>query len=308
MANNYLNIASSGENTDLQTYGRTVCLPEIIDCRPSCELIAKDCAQLFNCNLELGETPYCLKYEAGGSFDIQLRVIDEFNPDATIPAAGWGSFIKAELLDSDGVIISTDHTAFASDYVVGYTEGVGSYQTIRIDFDLCEGLAGTCFSIKFRVFNVALEETEVYCTETFTKLQDCEDLLYIESTYSYLDCCGNYYGIGESFIGSSNFVYSNRIGIWADLLNETGGVEIESFGSIRTNTVVRDVKNVSLLEKIPYYLHKYIKNVLAGENIFVNSNEYLMDSFAPEAIQGALPMFIYSFPVYTECEKTFGCN
>ncbi len=305
---NYLNIASIGENIDLKTYGRTVCLPDIIDCRASCELIAKDCAQLFNCTLELGETPYCLKYEEGGVFDIQLRVIDEFNPDPTIPASGWGTFIKAELLDSDGVIVSIDHTLFSSDYVVGYAEGVGSYQTIRLDFDLCEGLAGTCFSVKFRVFDNLAAEVEVFCTETFTKLPDCEELLYLESTYTDLDCCGNYYGIAGSFVGSDNFAYSNKIGIWADLLNEVGGVEIESFGSIRTNTVIRDVKSFSLLEKIPYYLHNYIKNVVAGENVFVNSNEYLMDGFNPEAVQGALPMFIYSFPIYTECEKTFGCG
>lgn len=305
---NYINIGSTGENIDLKTYGRTFCLPDVIDCRASCELIAKDCAQLFNCNLDLGEIPFCLKYETGGSFDIQLRVIDEFNPDPAIPTSGWGVFIKAELLDSDGVVVSTDHTAFSSDYVVGYAEGVGSYQTIRLDFDLCESLAGSCFSVKFRVFDNLAAETEVYCTETFNKLQDCEDLLYLESLYKDVDCCGNYYGVGDNFIGSSNFEYSNRIGIWADLLNEVGEVEIESFGSIRTNTTIRDIKSFSLLEKIPYYLHKYIKNVVAGEKVYINNNQYLMDSFSPESIQGALPMFIYSFNVYTECEKTFGCG
>ena len=305
---NYLNIESEGENIDLKTYGRTVCLPDLIDCRASCELIAKDCSQLFNCQQEEGETPFCLKYESGGEFDIQLRVIDEFNPDPTNPVSGWGLFIKAELIDSDGVVVSTDHTAFSSEYVVGYTEEIGSYQTIKLDFDLCEGLAGECFSVKFRVFDDVAAETEVYCTESFKKINDCEDLLYIESVYNWLDCCGNFYGVADSFVGSSNFAYSNKIGVWAVLQNEEGSVSIELSGTIRSTTTIRDQKNVSLLEKIPFYLHKYIRNVLAGENIFINSNEYLMDSFTPEVNAGALPMFIYNFTVYTECEKKFGCN
>lgn len=305
---NYKNIENSGENIDLKSYGRTFCLPEILDCRASCELIAKDCSQLFNCSLEDGETPYCLKYEAGQTFDIQLRVIDDFNPDPTNPASGWGIFIKAELLDVDGVVVSTDHTAFSDDYVVGYAEGVGSYQTIRINFNSCEALAGTCFSIKFRVFDNTAAEVEVFCTETFKKLLGCDSLLYLEGEYSYLDCCGNYYGIADAFIGSDNFNYSNKIGVYAVLQNEEGSVEVETLGTIRTRTTILDVKNVSLLEKIPFYLHKYIKNVLAGEKMFVNSSQYLMDGFTPEINTGALPMFIYSFSIYTECEKTFGCN
>lgn len=304
---NYLTIESSGQNYDLNSYGRQVCLPSLVDCRASCELIAKDCAQLFNCNLSNGETPYCINYEAGNTFDIQLRVIDEYNPDPTSPANGWGMFIKAELVDSDGVVVSTDYAAFSDEYVVGYTEGVGSYQTLRINFDDCESLAGTCFSIKFRVFDGA-SETEVFCTENFKKVIGCEPLLYVESIYSHLDCCGNYFGVGDAFTGSSNFIYSNRIGISAVLQNEAGSVEVENFGSIRTSTVILDVKNVSLLEKIPFYLHQYIKNVLAGEEIFIDSNQYLMNGFNPEIGAGALPMFIYSFQVYNECEKIFGCN
>ena len=305
---NYLNIANGEENIDLQSYGRQVCLPSLVDCRASCELIAKDCAQLFNCNLQGGETSYCLKYEAGNSFDIQLRVIDEYNADPTTPVSGWGLFITAELINSDDVVVSTDYTAFASDYVVGYTEGVGSYQTIRLNFDNCEALAGTCFSVKFRVFDSAAAEVEVFCTENFKKMVGCDSLLYLESIYSYLDCCGNYYGVGDVFVGSSNFQYSNRIGIYAVLQNEEGSVEVETFGSIRTSTIILDVKNVSLFEKIPYYLHQYLKNVLAGEKIFVDSNQYLMDGFTPEISSAALPMFIYSFNVYNECEKIFGCN
>ena len=305
---NYLNIESEGNNIDLKSYGKTVCMPDIIDCRASCELIAKDCAQLFNCSLEEGATPFCLKYETGGVFDIQLRLVDEFNPDPTNPASGWGLFVKAELLDVDGVVVSSDYTAFSNDYVVGYTEGVGSYQTIQIDFDKCENLAGTCFSIKFKVYDDVAAETDVYCTETFKKLDDCEDLLYIESKYSFLDCCGNYYGLADSFVGSSNFAYSNKIGIWAVMQNEEGAVEVETSGTIRTTTTIRDQKNISLLEKIPFYLHKYIRNVFAGENLFFNDIEFLMDGFTPEINVGALPMFIYNFNIYTECEKKFGCN
>jgi hypothetical protein len=90
--------------------------------------------------------------------------------------------------------------------------------------------------------------------------------------------------------------------------NEEGAVEVETSGTIRTTTTIRDQKNISLLEKIPFYLHKYIRNVFAGENLFFNDIEFLMDGFTPEINVGALPMFIYNFNIYTECEKKFGCN
>ena len=311
MPTTYFDITPSNSITDMGTYGYTACLPVIRDCRQTCELIVKDCEQLNNCNKCKSESDYCIWWADGQTFDIQLRVLDQYNPDETMPVDGWGTFIIVELCDKDGNVISTDHTLFADEYVVGWN-GENSYQTIRINMDNAANLVGAdCFNLKFTAYRDTGGTTDVYCSEPFAKANSCDSLVCLEGVNTKSDCCGNFYGtaeLAENWVGTSNFSYSNQVCLQATLLEEEGDVTVTEFGSRRSSVTVRDVKTIRLAEKIPSYMHQYLRDiVMSAENILVNGVEYQSDGFNPEnAINSTY--FIYDFEVYNECSNDFFCN
>lgn len=268
---------------------------EVKDCTIGNDLLIKPCDELYNAN-KCGKACYYNPYHKGTTIDFQTSFIDRFNVDPANPTDGWGTFIVATVCDEDGEELNANHLQFADEYVV--FEG---YQTIRIDTNKMPN----CWTLKVQTFDADGNLQDEVCSEPFAAVPDKVKLICIEGKYDGgTDCKGGYYETPVNGVGSSNFVYNNKI-CFKGAINYDGFVsEDTSFNNrIKTGTT-KEVYTVKLGCPVPPYIDRYLGNVIfKAESICVNGKDYLRDAtISPENLTKG-GCFLYSFQIYTECKK-----
>lgn len=309
---NYYTYPLSGDINDMNAYSHVITV-KAIDCTPTCtSTILSGCNDLWNCKGQSTSSFYNNPVLAGDKFMFQTKFIDRYNADEENPVSGWGSFVIAELLDGDGNELSTDHTEFASRYLVGWN-GSESYQLIEINFDLIKTNFPeiTCFSFKFVAYNDEEAETDSVCSQHFKEYDNtCKDTILVKSITSS-DCCGNYYGSPETyqqFVGNANFKYNNQWRYHASIRQTNTEFEKTSFGTKRTRVDLDKIFTFQLKKPIPPYLFKQLAEThFSGEQVFVGGQEYYIDSFSfPN--ESERKMFIGKIQLFQKCDTDFRCG
>jgi len=141
-----------------------------------------------------------------------------------------------------------------------------------------------CFYVlwRFPKTNSCLPEGDVIkiYTEPF-KYRECDKFPYIynvESTYSYLDCYGNYYGNNFSEGLGNAFVYSNRIRIPGSFEQLSFNITKEKIETSLKTTAMQICENwVLKTTHLPIGFAKFVTNVLAGKNVLIDGTEYQIE-------------------------------
>jgi len=147
--------------------------------------------------------PYFGLFERGDKIPIQLNLPDErngilFTPsDITTPNIGWRQadlvnnfwYIRAEIYDGSTVsptLIYSLVDDFCSDWWVGYSDLVGSIQTLIIDTNLLPINVET-FRIKIVTIDAAGNDSITLWSEPFCS-SSCSDSVLVQGAYSTTDC------------------------------------------------------------------------------------------------------------------------
>lgn len=310
------------------SYTRSACPPIRVDCQPinTCGWFITAPTEAWSCNLCGSDEAFCMPYVLGDKIPIQVNFPDFVNSFPSPLTAGWQgdtipATIRAQLLDVDGVVISSDVTAFCSDYVVGYNDGE-PYQTIIVDTSLVDGLGEQCFSIRINNFlSDTTTEDKVIYTEPFCQLPvNCSiKTVLIEGTFNNYDCMGFYYGTAQrtgpaftAFIGSSDFAYYNTMRYYGELQDTGGAVSKNVFGTanIVTRSTLLQNYRLQLTAKVPpYIMQTFLKQHFIGQTFKIDGEEYIASGNVTNQISSRLTnMFLFNVTVQKECDTRFGCD
>ena len=243
-----------------------------------------DCNEEWNCNLPItGDQRYYNPIPTDGTIMLQTNFFDDVSADRTNPSSGWGTWVFAEIKDTDGTVVETNLANIASQYVVGWT-GKESYQTIELDASL---ILEDCFSV--RLYTSDGQES---CTQHFKK-STCDTLVTLEGVHTKYDCWSNWHAVGEGFSGTSNFVYRNKVYIEADVKYYGSEVDVTDESDIVTRSEVNEYYRVFPRKSIPPYLMKYIVNKIMNANsILVNSESYVNSGISRTSPSEKTSMFL----------------
>lgn len=306
----YYTVPNSLSTTEMGSYARKVCFPLKVNCSPTCGLFLKGINDFYNCTYERPDYKYLNPYIDGDKLFFVTRFKDEYNSEPTNPLIGWGQFMKAEIIDFSGAVVPAyaDFSSFASRYLVGHS-GSFSYQLIEIDTNLIQF---DNFRVRFSAYNISNVLTEELYSEPFQKQVSCENLTLISSTYTGVDCCGNYYGLpatDDGWVGNELFSFSNQLRIPAKLYRETGTVAYEKFNNNTTESTFVTPYTLRLSRPVPLYVSDWIlRIVFSGQDKFINGDNYLVDDLSPDNKKEKGTMQLYDIEVYNTCENDFFCN
>jgi hypothetical protein len=218
---------------------KTLCDHTIVDG------IFTECDNQWNCNLGCLDHPYFILIPQNGKIILQTNFNTPKNPSQT-----WGNEITIEMYDTNNQLLSSDHTTFASRWMVGHSGKYG-FQNIEIDGSLIQDL---CF-----YFKITFEDVEI-CTHHF-KIAEC-NVVEIESYHKEYDCWNNYYKPSSfGFTGNANFAYSNRLYLKG---------MFKYFSSSVSNSVVTETVRFIPSELISPPIARYISNkILTAKSVLI---------------------------------------
>lgn len=296
---------------DVGSKAYKVCLPENIDCLPTCtDYLVGECGNLWCDRMCHLDRPYTNPFIQGDQFSIQLAEVDRFNANPEMPTLGWNDFVVAELCDKDGNVISADVADFASEYLVGWN-GERSYQTLIVDTNL---ITEPCWNIKFTVYDSDSQIQNEFCTEPFEEvLLDCgRKTVWIESEHNCEDCCGFYYGSApeeENYSGTSNYTLTNGFRIPACIVQSGITVDKEEFGKKATGSTTACIYSLRLQESVPDYVaNKIFKQHFAGAVVYIDGEAYNFGSPTLDNRLSTSNMFLFDVQGVQECSIKFNCK
>ncbi len=232
---------------------KTFCLPEKTLCDHTIvDGLFTDCGSQWNCNkLCHLDHDYFTLLPKDGKMMLQFN----FNTPKN-PTQGWGSVINIEMYDNNNALISSDHTTFASRWMVGHSGKYG-FQNIEIDGSK---ISNDCF-----YFKITFGDIEI-CTHHFKNVE-CDNVVEIESYHKDYDCWNNYYKPSSfGFVGSDNFAYSNKVYL-------SGSYKY--YGTTITNSEVTQIVRFYPSELIAPYMVKYLSHkILNAKYAIIEGNEY----------------------------------
>lgn len=312
------------------SYTRSDCPPIRVDCQPidTCGWFIAAPADAWSCNICGSDETFCMPYELGDKIPMQVYFPDFVNPSPNAMTAGWfgdttPGTVRAQLLDADGVVISSDVTAFCSDYVVGYNNNE-PYQTIIIDTTLVSGLGLDCWSIRINNFLAdGTTEDKVIYSEPFCELPaGCGvSTVLVEGKFNNYDCLGFYYGTAQrigpgegntAFVGSSDFAYYNTMRYYAELQDTGGQVQKTVFGNkniVTRSTLLQNFRFQITKRVPPYIMQTFLKQHFGAQNFFVDGVEYIASgSITNQLSTRRTNMFVFNVTIQKECDTRFGCD
>ena len=329
MPTNFFTYPNSYSCVSNDSYTRSKCLPLRSSCNPmdTCGLFINEIADAWNCNICGADEKFCIPYAAGDKIPLQVYFPDFVNVlPATALTAGWfGSTatptVRVQLYDLDGVLVTQNVTALASEYVVGFNDNK-AYQSIVIDTTLTAGLGVDCFYLRFNNFlSDGITEDKYIFTEPFCLTPNCDlQTVQIQGTYSGYDCQGFYYGTSQRlragadglFIGTSDFAHTNTMRYFAEIQETGGTVEKTSFGtrSIVTRSVINQNYRLQFTKKVPpYIMCIFLKQHFAAKTFLVDGIEYIANGTVQNQINTrASKMFLINVSVQKNCDNRFACD
>lgn len=307
------------------SYTRSDCPPIRQDCQPidTCGWFTPSPEESYNCTRCPTDEEFCIPYIAGDKIPMQVYLPDLVNPEPQNPSDGWfegfgTSTIRAQLLNSNGVVVSDNVLDFCIEYVVGWN-GRATYQTIIIDTSNAIFNTLTCWSIRINNFlsDATTEDKIIYSEPFCLATQECTELPLVEGTFNDgYDCLGFYYGLAEfrrpgqdlAYTGTSDFRYYNSMRYWADFRITAGQVQKDTFGDnfVSKSTVFQNY-TFSTTKLVPdYIMCTFLKQHLGAKRFFIDGVEYIASGSINNRVTDN-NMFLWELTVQKECENRFNC-
>lgn len=309
------------------SYTITACPVIATSCIPmdlSCLWIATE-EDSYNCNKCGSDIEFCIPYEASDEIMIQTQLPDLVSGNPADPTAGFfgqtvPAAFRAQLLDADGVVVSSDVTTFSSDNMAAFSTGAAdvatNYQIIVLDTALILATYGlTCFSIRVNSFESdGVTENRVVYSECFEQVTCNKDTVLVCGQWDDFDCCGNYYGRPvRGFAGSpaTPIVFDNSMRYYAGIINDSSNVEKTVFSNRVTKSVIDNIYLFSLDRAIPPYMKNiFVNQHYGGLTVKMDGDIYLANS---QSIDNRMSnksgtMFLFDVELTLQCEKDFNCT
>lgn len=330
--NNYLYPAVI-DCTFNNSYTRTDCPPLRRDCIPmdfSCIWIESP-DDSYGCTKCGSDEDFCVPYVLGDFIYFQTQLFDSTNPIPFNPVFGWNgdtvtAAFRAQLLDVDGNVLTSDITDFASSYMVAHSPigsdltGGFSYQQFIVDTALIKATYGVeCWSLRVNSFvdsGGGQVENRVVYSEPYCEVKCDDGTVKVNGEFDDLDCCGNYYALPNeisqftfSSVGNAVFQFDNTQRYYAFLIQTGFGVTKESFDNEVTRSTRVSAWELQLTKPIPPYMANIFTNQhFAARKVFIDDVEYL----AAGTIENRLDsrntrMFLFDADFTQECDNSFNC-
>lgn len=247
---NYISVLS-GNSIRFGHIVSKFCLPKKLTCNNTVvDGLFSDCEEIWNCNLKYpGDVPYFIPIPHNGK--IMLQTNFWMQEDDSV----WGTWITIDLLDINGTVVKSA-IEYASRKITAKSLK-NSYQIIEIDVT---GIELDCFSFQIKTGSYEI------CTQQFTKILNCKDLITFEGLFSTYDCMNNYYGFPSGVYNGDYFSYSNKIYLAGDF---------KFYGTENDDGVVNEIYRFTPSEKIPDFMMKYIMNkIISAKKVLINETEF----------------------------------
>lgn len=300
------------------SFTRTAIVPPRVACLryPALNFVSQ-LGDRYNCQ-RCTTRPYFRPFEVGDIIPIQVNLPDLLNGNSAVfgpnastanPNIGWRQtdlvnnfwYVKAEIYDA-----TTDFpvpgfglvNAFCSDWWVGYSNLVGSVQTLFIDTSLLP-INLTSWYVRIAVRNVAtagvFTEATSIVSEPYCLANSCKNNVLIRSEYLTTDCENRDYRTPEpALFGQAQvlkyvhtpFNASNPLGYAATAfyISERygGSVAAESFDGEKERDDLDNVRRFTRIETyrliinemLPPYAAKMLAIALQGSSFTVDNEHY----------------------------------
>lgn len=299
---------------------RTECIPMDLTC-----LWVGDPENSYNCTRCGADIALSVPYKYGDLIHFQTQLPDRINPDPTNPIYGFQgdtfpAAFRVQLLDESGSVISSDVTAFSSDYMVAYGGGI-SYQMFVVDTQIIKDTFGlSCWSIRVNSFvdtGGGPIESRVVWSEPFKEeICNTSDLVTVKGVHDTFDCCGNYYGlpnrlgpVSYAFVGSGLFTFDNTMSYYAKLMDSGSTVTKTSFQNNVTNSDVSFLFELQLTRPIAPYMHKIFSGQHYGaKEVYIDGVRYNATGSIDNRLDRSTRMFLFDVEFSQDCNLDFNCE
>lgn len=324
------------------SYMRFAPLPAIVDCPryPTLNFVDSRAAS-WNCSGFCGsEKPYFSLYEFGDIIPLQLNLPDVRNINQTggtpKPQIGWRQtdlvnnfwYVRAEiysLADCDTPLFSLVDD-FCTDWWVGYSDKVGSVQTLFIDTGAIVVPEG--FLVKIVTIKDDLSDNITLWSEPFLRTDrkaNCNSTAVVTGRYNTTDCENRdyrtpendytvtgaaLYAIKAPFVATGQaltpFYTSWRYECEVIETGNSGETELNDNDVVIRQKVIRNY-NLEFTDMIPPYVVNILTAQMRGAYVAVDGTEYTnIGDISKETESGR--MFIPSVPMERICDlKNLRC-
>jgi len=218
------------------------------------------------------------------------------NSGTTQPQIGWRQldllnafwYVKAEVFSLTDCVTPVFSLVdeFCSDWWVGYSDKVGSIQTLFVDTSILSSVGLEGFYMKITTINNSLAQDVVLYSEPFI-LATCKSTLLIQSEYATTDCENRDYrnptsdavrGLKTPFVfplaGSLTPFYAS----WR-FEGTFKAIGNSSEATINDNDIVTSQKVTDTYEAsffpIPPYAFQILKAIVRGSNVLIDGDDYI---------------------------------
>lgn len=252
----------------------------------------------WNCNLCGSDAPYVSLYASGDIIPLQFNLPDVRNINNTgtrSPQIGWRQtdlvnvlwYVRAEVYsftDCDTPVFSLVDE-FCADWWVGYSDKVGSVQTLFIDTSIIAAAGLDGFYLRITTVNDAMADAITLYSEPFL-MTVCEETVLLQSDYATIDCEGRDYrnptdavlqGLKIPLVVPAADSLTAFYASWrfkGDIKETGNSSEVtENDNRIITKQKITNTSELSLDLMAPY-AYKILRAIIRGQNVTVDGVEY----------------------------------
>ena len=268
-----------GGSISALTFSRRAALPIRYPCADLSGGFVADINDRWNCNLCDGKLFY-QPFVRGDVLPFQTQFADGFNmPNDTLTAGIYGLlsptdfYVKIELLDGAGVVVTDIVDDFCEKYWVGYSVKTGPIQTWFVNTGLFPSDL-KCWSLKITYYKIDQTTTlpvieRIIYSEEFKEVEECQNTTKIESSYANFDCDGNFYQQLDNTLGIGDDAYYNSVRVFGsvDTVGETSETTINDRNVVISQDITKNFKIIS--SAVPVYYFRLISQAVRGNVITV---------------------------------------
>ena len=281
---------------------RKLACPPVVSCPryPTLNFVSLE-TDRWNCDLCGADMPYFSLFNAGDIIPLQFNLPDVRNINQIVgtrrPQIGWRQlnlinpfyYIRAEIYDA-----ASDCTTplfelvndFCTDYWVGYSDKIGSIQTLFIDTSIIVAAGVDAFYVKIVTINDAFTDEITLWSEPFI-LSGCKNTVLIQSTYPVLDCVPRDYrnptdgaiqGLKVPFVAPvadslTPFYASWRFEGQMRVIGNSSEQTLNDNNVLISQTIT-DTFELALFPIAPYAF-EILKAIIRGENVVIDGVDYI---------------------------------
>jgi hypothetical protein len=224
-----------------------------------------------------------------------VRNINQLNGTRR-PQIGWRQldlintfyYIKAEVFSLTDCITPVFSLVddFCSDWWVGYSDKVGSIQTLFVDTSILSGAGLEGFYLKITTVNDLLVDNIVLYSEPFI-LDTCKKTLLLQSDYASIDCENrdyreptsvNIYGLKVPFVAPAAGSLTPFYASWR-YEGTFKAIGNASEATLNDNDIIVRQKITDTYElalyPIPPYAYEILKAIIRGKNVTIEGEDYI---------------------------------